>query len=28
VLLDLKAPKPHPLFKVVAGDVEPWERSK
>lgn len=21
-----KAPEPHPLFRVRAGDVEPWER--
>ncbi|HEV2230192.1 MAG TPA: pyrimidine dimer DNA glycosylase/endonuclease V [Steroidobacteraceae bacterium] len=22
----LRAPQPHPLFRVVAGDIEPWER--
>lgn len=21
-----RSPEPHPLFRVVAGDVEPWER--
>lgn len=23
---DVPAPKPHPLFKVVRGAIEPWER--
>ena len=22
----LKVPAPHPLFRIVAGDVQPWER--
>ena len=21
-----RAPEPHPLFRIVRGDVEPWER--
>jgi hypothetical protein len=24
----VKRPQPHPLFRVVAGDVEPWEKSR
>jgi hypothetical protein len=24
----LNQPKPHPLFKVVVGDIEPWEKTK
>jgi hypothetical protein len=25
VLLKVSVPEPHPLFRVVPGDVEPWE---
>jgi len=25
-LVSLTAPRPHPLFRVVPGDVAPWER--
>jgi hypothetical protein len=25
-IADVREPSPHPLFRVVAGDVEPWER--
>jgi Pyrimidine dimer DNA glycosylase len=24
--LSLRVPAPHPLFRIVAGDVQPWER--
>ena len=27
-LHDLTKPGPHPLFRVVPGDVEPWERPR
>jgi hypothetical protein len=25
-LADVRAPEPHPLFRVVPGGIEPWER--
>lgn len=25
-IVDLAKPEPHPLFKVIAGGIEPWER--
>lgn len=27
-LKNVKVPQPHPLFRVIKGDVEPWERVK
>jgi hypothetical protein len=26
-LLGVKSPRPHPLFRIVPGDVEAWEKS-
>ena len=26
-LAEVKVPRPHPIFRVVGGDVEPWERT-
>ena len=26
-LLKIKQIEPHPIFKIVAGDIEPWEKS-
>ena len=27
-LVDVAEPQPHPLFQIVAGDVEEWERGR
>lgn len=27
-LLTIREPRPHPLFRVVEGGIEPWERTK
>jgi hypothetical protein len=27
-LANVKEPEPHPLFKIIEGPIEPWERSR